>query len=361
MFAFRLRRIGNADHLEGASLRYTAMALIGLSGESDVTVRDVLDGQSMHDVCTGMTERLDSIVNLGDVAALLWAAVELNHPHTGRILDGMMALDPTSMRHPTVERAWALTALSIDPNCITGPALAEQLAIGLKSSFDSISGIFSHQGGTRRRAILRAHVACFADLVYPTIALSHYGVAFDDDEAKSCARACAGKMCDMQGPSGQWWWHFDTRTGQVIEEYPVYAVHQDAMAPMALFAAEQACHADFGHSIRRGVDWLTHAPEINGSLIDPEADLIWRKVARREPNKLSRSVKAALSAVRSGWQAPILSSLFRPVRIDYESRPYHMGWILYAWPTQRIEEFATRWKGKAHESHTFAVADAPSV
>ncbi|MBK8269557.1 MAG: hypothetical protein IPK83_15140 [Planctomycetes bacterium] len=165
----------------------------------------------------------------------------------------------------------------------------------------------------------------------------------------------------MQGHSGQWWWHFDTRTGQVIEEYPVYAVHQDAMAPMALFAAEQACHADVGRNIRRGVEWLTHAPEINGSLIDPESDLIWRKVARREPNKLSRGVNAALSAVRTGWRAPVLGSLFRPVRIDYESRPYHMGWILYAWPTQRIEEFATRRKGKADESHTFAVADAPSV
>ena len=73
---------------------------------------------------------------------------------------------------------------------------------------------------------------------------------------------------------------FDSRTGRVIERYPVYAVHQDAMVPMAFFALEDACGVGYGDAIERGLNWLIESPELEGaSLIDPEADLIWRKVA----------------------------------------------------------------------------------
>ena len=145
-------------------------------------------------------------------------------------------------------------------------------------------------------------------------------------------------MCELQGPDGQWWWHFDVRTGRVVERYPVYSVHQDAMAPMALLALREACDVDHGAAIERGLKWLDRPSEIEGGLVDREADLIWRKVARREPGKLSRTVQAVASWSHPIMRVPGLGLVCRPNAIDYECRPYHLGWLLHAWPAYLLNE-----------------------
>jgi hypothetical protein len=50
----------------------------------------------------------------------------------------------------------------------------------------------------------------------------------------------APAICTVQGNSGQRWWHYDSRTDRVVEGYPVYSVHQDAMALMDLFDPAEA-------------------------------------------------------------------------------------------------------------------------
>ena len=120
-----------------------------------------------------------------------------------------------------------------------------------------------------------------------------------------------------------------------MERFPVYAIHQDAMGPMALFALEDAGGGEHNDAVRRSVAWLTDAPELSGSLIDREADVIWRKVARHEPGKLARSVQAMASRVHPGLRVPAMDIFFRPGRVDYETRPYHMGWLLYAFSGRR--------------------------
>jgi hypothetical protein len=148
-------------------------------------------------------------------------------------------------------------------------------------------------------------------------------------------------MRETQGPQGQWWWHFDARNGRVLEGFPVYSVHQDAMAPMALFALQDACDIDSGAAIAKGLAWLHSSPELGGaSLIDTEADLIWRKVARHEPGKVSRGVQAIASLVHPSLRAPGIDTVFKPGRVDFESRPYHMGWIFHAFPLDRIEAWS---------------------
>jgi hypothetical protein len=142
-------------------------------------------------------------------------------------------------------------------------------------------------------------------------------------------------MCQLQGPKGQWWWHYDGRTGQVVERYPVYSVHQDAMAPMALFTLAEACGGDHSGSIEKGLRWLTDPPERAGSLINTERNVIWRKVARREPRRLVRSLQAATSRMHPSLRMPGVDVVFPPVSIDYETRPYHMAWILHAWPAKQ--------------------------
>jgi hypothetical protein len=85
---------------------------------------------------------------------------------------------------------------------------------------------------------------------------------------------------------------------------------------------------------------LASSPELRGgSLVDRAAGLIWRKVARREPGKLTRYAQAVASGLHPRLRLPLADALFPPGTIDYEDRPYHLGWVLHAFPADR----AARW------------------
>jgi hypothetical protein len=334
LFAFRIRRKRSDVLLEGASLRYTAIALIGLAGEDEAAQAAVLEGAVTRDACVRLVRQVGRLDSLGDVALLLWAASAAGYRDRRPVIDRLFALRPAEAAHPTVEVAWALAALCSEPD-MRGAPLCQRLARRLIDARNPRSGMFPHRLGARTTGV-RDHISCFADLVYPVHALARHAAITHDVDAREAAERGARDICAAQGPGGQWWWHFDRRTGQVVERYPVYAVHQDAMAPMALFAVQDANGVDLTAPVARGLSWLTHAPELRGgSLIDTTADLIWRKAARREPGKLSRYAQAVASRVHSGLRVPGLELLFPPCAVDYEDRPYHLGWLLHAWPAER--------------------------
>jgi hypothetical protein len=342
LFAFRVRRIGKEHILEGSSHRYTAIALIGLAAEEKAVQASVLARTGVGEVCARLVRDRDRLENLGDVALVLWAACATGYQDRRSLVERLIALRPSEAAHPTVEVAWTLAALCAEFDAPLG-SLRRQLASRLITSFEPHSGMFPHHLGGQTGSF-RSHVSCFADLVYPIHALARYAELFDDVEARDIASRCAGAVCARQGLGGQWWWHYDRRTGDVVEQYPVYAVHQDAMAPMALFALESATRTDLRSPIAKGLAWLTRAPELRGgSLIDEGAGLIWRKVARREPRKLSRYVQAAASRIHPAFRTPGLDMLFPPSVVDYEDRPYHLGWLLHAWSADR----AARWDERA--------------
>jgi hypothetical protein len=193
------------------------------------------------------------------------------------------------------------------------------------------AGIFPHHTEASAAGFWRSHVGCFADQVYPTQALARYGAAYRQPQALDAAARCGARFCELQGPAGQWWWHYDARNGQVTEGYPVYSVHQNSMAPMALLDLADAggpLHLD---AIVRGLKWLEHAPETGSSLIDDQESVIWRKVGRTDPAKLVRRARACASRLAPSLRLRALDAVFPATRIDFESRPYHLGWILYSW------------------------------
>ncbi|MEA3225018.1 MAG: hypothetical protein U9Q07_03645 [Planctomycetota bacterium] len=335
LFAFRLRKSGQSEVLEGVSRRYTATALIGLAGEDRDITAEVLGSHSPGDICGRLIADIEKSQELGELALTTWAARMLRHPHANKAVEMLRKMEPVSRVYPTVELAWALTALAIDGSKTTDMALAEKTADTLTARFRQKSRVFSHSPAKKGLSALRAHVSCFADFVYPIQALSYYHKAAGDAKAAEIARDCAERMCQLQGPEGQWWWHFDVRTGRMVEQYPVYSVHQDSMAPMALFALAETSGHDHSESIERGLRWLVNPQEKIDSLIDPKRNVIWRKVARHEPNKLVRGLQATASRVHPAIRLPALDTIFPPNVIDYETRPYHMGWILHAWPTTR--------------------------
>jgi hypothetical protein len=178
---------------------------------------------------------------------------------------------------------------------------------------------------------LRNHVASFADQVYPIQALSRYHAVFGDERALAAANRCADAICRLQGPEGEWWWHYDVRTAGVVEGYPVYSVHQDSMAPMALLDLVEAGGVDHSEAIRRGLRWFQLQPVSRRPLIDDENGVIWRKLARREPGKLLRRIRAGTTSLHPGLRLGLLDRVFPPGTIDWESRPYHLAWVLDSW------------------------------
>lgn len=328
LFVFRIRRQEKGIATEGLSYRYTAIALIGLAGEDKSAVAAVLGTHSPAEVCHGLAEVIGNVSSLGDVALALWAAKAFDYPGQDNILERLIQLRPVERTYPTVEAAWALDSLCGQDS--SPSELLELLAQRLIDSFNRRSGMFPHMLDSGKDG-LRSHISCFADLVYPIHALCNYFRVSGDKIALETASLCASRICSLQGPRGQWWWHYDYRTGNVTEGYPVYAVHQDAMAPMAMLALRDAGGPDFSTNINRGLDWLEYSHEISGSLIDRENGIVWRKVARKEPRKLTRYIQAFASRIHSNLILPGMDVVFPPVEVDWESRPYHMGWILYAW------------------------------
>jgi hypothetical protein len=342
--SFTVRRDGAALQRAGMSRRYTAITLLGLIGEDREQAAHALGGASIETVATHLVRTAGPADSLGDLGVIAWAAQAAGRP-ADAVWARINMLNPVAAAVPTVELAWTLSAAAADPRMLR-TRLAADLAARLRASFSERGRLFPHYLG-EPPAPNRAHVSCFADLVYPVLALAQYGARAGDDRAIACALEGAQTMCRHQGADGQWWWHYDYRTGEVVERYPVYAVHQDSMAPMALFAAGEAAGTSFDGPIARGLRWLASAPELSGgSLIDRSAGLIWRKVARREPTKLSRYLQAGASRLSAHLRAPGLDLFFPPQAVDYEDRPYHLGWVLYAWPAERAEA----WRRSAYGS-----------
>ena len=196
-------------------------------------------------------------------------------------------------------------------------------------------GLFPHVLPADRLSRFRAHVGSFADQVYSIQALARYASVTGDDRTLAAAARCAERLVALQGDQGQWWWHYDWRHGRVVERYPVYSVHQHAMAPMAFMELREAGGPDHRSALVLGLEWLLERPESGDDLIAEDLGVVWRKVGRRDPRKIVRKARSVASArpqarpsaTRLTW----LDRVFPPGSIDRECRPFELGWLLYAW------------------------------
>jgi hypothetical protein len=190
-------------------------------------------------------------------------------------------------------------------------------------------------------------VGCFADQVYSIQALARYAAATGDERALAAAERGAERITALQGDEGQWWWHYDWRHGTVVERYPVYSVHQHAMAPMALMELREAGGPDHREAVAKGLGWLLERPESAAELIADDLGVVWRKVGRRDPHKMVRKLRSAASSAQPELRLTWLDVLFPPGPIDRECRPYELGWLLYAWNAERPPEPAEITAGTA--------------
>lgn len=311
----------------GKSLRYGAIAALGLARLPDPAQREILVGETASDLIGRLAKRLGQVTNVGDAAMVCWATAETEHadlPYALARLSDLLHRDACSY---VVELAWTVSALVAARKHLD---VEEELARTRDRLLGARTGaLFPHviAGGPR----YRSHVGCFADQVYPVQALARLHVSADDSPALEVAEFVAATICAAQGNAGQWWWHYDSRTGDVVEGYPVYSVHQHAMAPMALLDLADAGGTAQVDAICRGLRWLSRPTEISEELVLDEPPITWRKVARGDPRKIVRGIYASSTRIRPGLRPAIVDRIFPPTAIDYECRPYELGWLLATW------------------------------
>ncbi|WP_236059745.1 hypothetical protein [Actinacidiphila acididurans] len=317
----------------GTSDRYAAITALGTRFLPEERQRAVLGGHTAQEFTGLLIQRLPAVSDLGDAALIAWAAAETAHPKLSDALDRLAVLDAAPGPRHTVAAAWVLSALvaARDSADVEAPLAAarDRLLRALVAG----SPLFPHATGPGLVPWYRAHIGCFADQTYPLQALARLHASGSDPEALAAADACAARICDLQGEGGQWWWHYDARSGGLVEGYPVYSVHQHAMAPTALFDLADAGGTDFSGPVRRGLRWMAGPPELAAAdpMIHDDLGVTWRKVYRGDPRK---AVRAARSLVTRGVPRARLTALdrvYRPGAVDRECRPYEFGWMLFAW------------------------------
>jgi hypothetical protein len=310
----------------GTSPRSGAIAALGLLRLPEQVRREVLAGADCDDLIGRLAKRLDNMTSHGDVALLCWAAAEARHSELPHALDRLAELDRRAGPLHVTAAAWIVTALvAARPHA----DVERHLAAARHRLLAARGAVYPHLIGGA--APWYRTVGSFADQAYPVQALARLHGSADDPEALAAADSVAAAICRAQGKAGQWRWHYDARTGGVVDGYPVYSVHQHALAPMALLDLADAGGQVHLDAICRGLRWLARPPETSESLLLDEPPVIWRKVTGGDRRRLRRGLRAASGRLRPEIRRRALDGALQAGSVDHECRPYEPGWLLFAW------------------------------
>lgn len=331
LFCHRLVRTDEGLVREGVSHRYTIMTLLGLIELEAAGADHTFDIQAIY---ASLIRNTAWIQGVGDLGLLVWLTAVLEPDRLGDIFFTFgcdTALDnyPDARESRTMELSWFLAGLAHAAE--TYPKLPGSLTDLCVETYHRIEenqgehGFFGHMGTKNSLAgWLRGHIGSFADQVYPMYAMSKFATILNVEDPLGPALECATAICSAQGELGQWWWLYDSSSARVSSRYPVYSVHQHGMAPMGLFAVQEASGRCFDQFIYKGLRWIYGANELGVDMRDSAQSLIWR--CQLPIHKRTKYWEVALSAVRP----PSEDTQARPLKILYEQRPYEFGWLLFA-------------------------------
>ncbi len=269
---------------------------------------------------------------LGGIGLIIWANAVWN----GISLAELQQETNISLDHlanklvymTSMELAWLVSGLLHEYQRTQDSQTLEYSEIAIKvllTRYQAINGLMIHADAAAPLSHrLRRWVANFADQIYSVQAFSFASIILDHEETEQVATDLANQLIALQGDLGQWWWHYDPRDGQVAQSYPVYSVHQHAMAPMALLALSAASGVYFDEAIHKSHAWL-EKNELQINMIDYKANTVWRDINYKQ-GRLSSLTRKGRSLL--GWKRK--ENLMPPLQLNYETRPYEWGWCLYA-------------------------------
>jgi hypothetical protein len=175
----------------------------------------------------------------------------------------------------------------------------------------------------------------FASQMYPVLGMAEYALATSTAPPDSIFHA-ANTVSQAQGPLGQWWWMYSSRTGHVLEGYPVYVVHQDAMAVMALAGLARLGDRSNLGALEFGLRWLKGENELKRPLVLDDPPWFHRAIQRHRSNPDGYGGMSGANHVRMVLTSAVGSApratrkRGRGFEVLTEDRPYHLGWVLFA-------------------------------
>lgn len=223
---------------------------------------------------------------------------------------------------------WMTVGEADDPR--VAPA-ARAVAAELERRFVTRADVFAGSARPPKRNPLLHRLTSFASQVYPVLGLCELALATGTEPSPAVRRVC-DFLAEAQGDQGQWWWFYSTTKRQVMEGYPVYSVHQDAMAPMALLSAGRVRAGDYGRALTRGIRWIGGDNELGQSMVDLRAGLIYRAIQRAggDADGFAGWSRGQRWSVYGGALTGRPAKPARDLEMLRESRSYHLGWLLVA-------------------------------
>ncbi len=262
-----------------------------------------------------------------NTAALVWTGLSLGAalPESVR-REWERALDRgvRSGRLTAQALAWGIVAGTSAGDA--GRESARRLAShALRAYVHPRTSLVRHQPVGPRRAW-----ASFAASCYMSWALLTLARLDDERPAGETGLRIARALVRLQGPQGQWAWLYHVPSGTVLDSYPVYSVHQHAMAPFFLLEAIDQGHGDLRGPLELGFRWVLGQNELGSSMVDPHLRLIWRSVTRSAgQGRLARFAGALRASVTRRRSAAAR------VEVNRECRSYELAWGLYAFAGRR--------------------------
>ncbi|SEH07236.1 hypothetical protein [Candidatus Venteria ishoeyi] len=331
LFDLRLhnRHWGLVEGTENSSS--TAMVLIALH-RADIDVEGLFSLQ-IKSVLKALTDLHRFPVYHETLGLLIWANAIWDGSSLSDLLQelglSLIKIPALTRNLKSAELAWLVSGFAHEYRRSGEQDVLETLKIlltQLQLRQHKTSHVFYHYAhNAPLRLCYRRHVTTFADQVYPVQALAFASILLKEPGYLQQVQPCVQQIVDLQGKLGQWWWHYDARNAQVLQAYPVYSVHQHAMAPMMLMALAAAGGKAHTAAMSLSHAWQDHN-EINANMTDREVGTMWRDIEYDE-NKLASSFRKARSVM---GQTRDRTSRLPKLKIRYDTWPYEWGWCLYA-------------------------------
>jgi len=330
LFSERITLRERGFRREAASPRRTAVALLGLKCFSDSGQRQPFDLAAIENA---VFQDESWIEGVGDLGVLVQFAAEYNPDRLALLADHFdLATALNSFPDGREARTAALSCFlaGISHAKLSSPDSLPDLTDAAVDTYRLLQenqgsgGIFAHAGlpGLLQQPFSN-RFGTIADQMHAIYALTTFARAFGIEEPLADALNCANTIRTLQGDKGQWWFLYDKRSSQIVNRYPVRSLCQNGMAPMALLALADATGQYFDDAICSGLSWVAGANELAVDLRDWEHGIIWDSIEPR--SRITNFCDSALNLIHCSRKSPDEN-----LRVRFEARPDHFGWLLYA-------------------------------
>lgn len=329
IFCQRAVQHGAEIKYEGRSQWETLVALLGLNEAHQYDIKIPFDvvTETFHHIRHGKEGR-----PIDELGVFLWltaraAPEELAFHYASLDLPGALDRSSAAKKGITKDLSCLLIGLSeIRLSDAEEPPLLDDLAYMVRQLLFVNYGGFGVFRSMNKRGLLskkRGGYGTFIDQALAIYAFTRYARAFNDPHSLEIALFSAQQMIVNQGEHGEWWSLYDVENGRVERTYPVYAMHQSALGPLALFSVSELTGEPFAEEVNDGILWLFNRNELDVHFVQPSLHVIWEGMYDPGCKLYSREAM-------TGKRKAAAKDKKRVLDVAYECRPSHLGWLLFA-------------------------------